>query len=389
MRNDIFVKESKRSAIASFHAMATLVEANRLESEGREIFHLEIGEPAVTTPEPVREAARRMLAGEGIGYTESLGQPALCAAISMHYQNFYGIEVPPERIAVTFGASGAFVIAFLALFDPGDRVALAAPGYPAYRNVLEALGVEVVTILGERESGFQPLARLLEPYANDLDGVVLASPANPTGSVMPRSDVEELVAFARERNIRIVADEIYHGIVYGEGLPTILSMESNAVVVNSFSKYFAMTGWRLGWFVFPPELAGAVERLSMNLFLCASSIAQTAACEVFNCYEELDSNVARYRANRDLLLRKLPEAGLSRIAIADGAFYLYADISDLAEDSAKFAQALLHETGVAVTPGIDFDTERGHRFIRLSYAGASETIAAAAERLGAWQPGNV
>lgn len=379
------VRPSARARIAPFRAMAVLAEANRREAEGREVFHLEVGEPDAPTPAPVREAARRLLAEGRTGYTEALGLPSLREAIAGHYRDFYGAEVPPERIAVTSGASGAFVLAFLALFEAGDRVALAVPGYPAYRNILEALGVEVVPVAGDPAGGGRMTVESLAPHADGLAGVVLASPANPTGSVVRRADLEELAAFARARGIRVVADEIYHGIVYGEGLPTAVSIDPDIVVVNSFSKYFAMTGWRLGWMVVPPGLRDAVERLAMSFFLCAPSVAQAAAGEVFGCYGELDANVARYRANRDLLLRELPRAGFGPFAPADGAFYLYAGIAELGGDSSALAGAMLRETGVAATPGIDFDPEGGAGFIRFSYAGAPETIAGAAERLLAWR----
>lgn len=379
------MRPSRRAGIAPFRAMAVLAEANRREAGGHEVFHLEVGEPDAWTPAPVREAARRLLAEGRTGYTEALGMPRLREAIAGHYRAFYGADVPPERIAVTAGASGAFVLAFLALFEHGDRVALAVPGYPAYRNVLEALGVEVVPVAGEPAGDPRTAVERLAPHAEGLAGVVLASPANPTGSVIPRAELEELAGFARARGIRIVADEIYHGIVYGEGLPTALAIDPDIVVVNSFSKYFAMTGWRLGWMVVPPGLGDAVERLAMSLFICPSSVAQAAACEVFDCYDELDANVARYRANRDLLLRELPRAGFGPFAPADGAFYVYAGVGELGDDSSALADAMLRETGVAATPGVDFDPERGAGFIRFSYAGAPETIRGAVERLLAWR----
>ncbi len=372
---------SRRSKIPPFHAMGILAEANRLASCGRDILHLEVGEPDARPPAPVREAAIAAISAGRTGYTEALGMPELRQAIASHYRSFYGVEVGPECVMVTTGASGAFMLAFLALFESGDRVALAAPGYPAYRSILTALEIEVVTIPGLHESAYQPVADLLRPVAEGLKGVILASPSNPTGSVLPEPELVGLAAFCRERGIRLVADEIYHGIVYGRTCPTVLGIHPEAAVVNSFSKYFAMTGWRLGWLAGPAELIRTAERLAMNFFLCAPTTAQAGACEVFGCYAELDAHVERYRANRNALLAGLSNSGFDRIAPADGAFYLYVDVSDFTDDSFAFAHRLLQQQGIAVAPGIDFDRERGHRFVRMSYAGAPETIRATVRRL--------
>ncbi len=377
---------STRSDVPKFHAMEVLAEANHLASLGRDILHLEVGEPGASPPAKVCKAASDAIHAGRTGYTEALGLPQLRRAIAGHYRRFYGLDVPPECVAVTTGASGAFTLAFLALFDPGDRVALASPGYPAYRAILTALGAEVVNVPGVRESGFQPVADLLQPVADDLQGVVLASPANPTGSIMSEIRLAELTAFCRDRGIRLVADEIYHGIVYEHACPSLAGLDDQAVIVNSFSKYFAMTGWRLGWIIAPPELIAAIERLAMNFFLCPPTAAQVAACEVFDCYEELDVHVERYRSNRDRLLAGLAQIGLTRVAAPDGAFYLYVDVSEVTDDSLAFARNLLHQQGIAVAPGIDFDPDRGHRYVRLSYAGAQETIAATVERLAGWTP---
>ncbi len=379
-------KLSARSGVPQFHAMGVLSEANRLASLGRDILHFEVGEPDARAPARVREAAMAALAAGQTGYTEALGLPELRRAIAGHYRRFYGLDVAPEQVVVTTGASGAFVLAFLALFNPGDRVALASPGYPAYRNILSALGIEVVSIPGVHESAYQPTVDLLEPVAAGLRGVILASPANPTGSVMPEPELRKLVAFCRDRGIRLVSDEIYHGIVYESSCPSVLGLDDQGVVVNSFSKYFAMTGWRLGWVVGPAELVAAAERLAMNFFLCAPAVAQVAAVEAFDCYAEFESHVVRYRDNRDGLLAGLLQSGFNRIAAADGAFYLYVDVSDFTDDSFDFAQKLLHQQGIAVAPGVDFDLDRGHRHIRMSYAGAPETIKAAVERLRTWTP---
>ncbi len=372
---------SGRSGVPQFHAMGVLAEANRLAARGHDILHLEVGEPDARPPARVRDAAVAAIAAGQTGYTEALGMPELRQAIVSHYRAFYGVDIGLEHVMVTTGASGAFVLAFLALFEAGDRVALAVPGYPAYRSILTALGVEVVTVPGVHESAYQPVVDLLEPVADGLQGVILASPSNPTGSVMPGPELTRLAGFCEERSIRLVADEIYHGIVYGSACPTVLGTGGNAVVVNSFSKYFAMTGWRLGWMAGPAELIRAAERLAMNFFLCAPTVAQVAACEVFGCYAELDAHVARYRANRDMLLAGLSRSGFDRIAAADGAFYLYVEVSECTDDSFEFARRLLRNEGIAVAPGIDFDPERGRRFVRMSYAGAPETIEATVRRL--------
>jgi len=377
---------SARSQVPQFHAMGVLAEANRLAALGRDIVHMEVGEPDARAPARVREAATAAIEAGRTGYTEALGLPELRRAIASHYRDFYGVEIETGRVIVTTGASGAFILVFLALFNPGDRVALASPGYPAYRSILTALGIDVVSVPGLHESAYQPVVDLLRPVADDLQGVVLASPANPTGSVMPEAELRRLVAFCRERNIRLVADEIYHGITYERACPTVLGIDDQSVVVNSFSKYFAMTGWRLGWVVGPAELIAAAERLAMNFFLCAPTVAQVGACEVFNCYAELDSHVERYRANRDSLLDGLSRSGFDRVAAADGAFYLYVDVSDFTDDSFEFARQLLHNQGIAVAPGVDFDRDRGHRFVRLSYAGAPETIQSTVDRLSTWTP---
>ncbi|MBF0305185.1 MAG: aminotransferase class I/II-fold pyridoxal phosphate-dependent enzyme, partial [Alphaproteobacteria bacterium] len=293
--------------------------------------------------------------------------------------------VDPARVVVTIGSSGAFVLAFLAAFEAGDRVALAAPGYPAYRNILQALGVEVVSLPVGPETRFQPSPAMIEALDAPLDGLILASPSNPTGSMLPPAEVAALARLCHAKGIRLVSDEIYHGITYGSSrAATAAGLSPSAIVVNSFSKYFSMTGWRLGWMVVPEDLLRPIECLAQNLFISPPTISQMAAIEVFACKDELDANVARYARNRDLLLDALPQAGFDRLAPADGAFYVYADVSAMTNDSAAFCRRILAETGVAITPGIDFDPQRGHQFVRFSFAGATHDMAEAARRLAAW-----
>ncbi|GBD42044.1 Aspartate aminotransferase [bacterium HR39] len=376
------LRPSRRSRIAPFVVMEVLEEANARAAQGVEVLHLELGEPGEGTPPSALEAARRALAEAPMGYTEALGLPALRQRIAQHYLERHGVEVEPRRIAVTVGASGAFVLGFLAAFDAGARVALAEPGYPAYRNILHALDVEVVRLDVGFAEGFQPTVAALE-RALPLDGLVLASPANPTGSMITPERLEELRAFCTERGIRIVSDEIYHGITFGPSART-LAGDPHAIVVNSFSKYFCMTGWRLGWMVIPEDLLVPVARLAQNLFISPPTVAQHAALGAFRDRALLDARVEAYRRNRDRLLAALREGGVERVAPPEGAFYLYADISDFGLDSPEFCRRLLDETGVAATPGVDFDPVQGHRYVRFSFAASEDVVAEACRRLVPW-----
>ncbi|MGB8841649.1 MAG: pyridoxal phosphate-dependent aminotransferase [Aliidongia sp.] len=379
------LKQSRRGRIPPFIVMDVLREANRLAAAGADIVHLEVGQPSTGAPSRVLEAAERLLHASPLGYTDALGIPALRARIAAHYGTCYGVTVDPARVAVTVGASGAFSLAFLAAFDAGDRVALAIPGYPAYRHILTALGLEPVELPAGPEDRFQPTIRLLETARGRIDGLIVASPSNPTGTMLSADALSELAAYCRGRGIRLISDEIYHGISYGGPAATALEVEPEAIVINSFSKYFSMTGWRLGWMVVPPDLIRPVECLAQNLLISPPSLAQHAAIEAFDCTAELDANVRRYAQNRALLLDRLPEAGFTDFAPPDGAFYLYADVSALTDDSLEFCRRMLHETGVAATPGLDFDGARGRRTVRFSFAGATEDMAKAAERLRAWR----
>ena len=374
---------ARRASIPPFIVMDVLRAANERAATGADVLHLEVGQPSTGAPQRVVEAARAALGRDVLGYTDALGIPPLRDAIAAHYRDRYGIPVDPRRIVVTTGSSGAFILSFRAAFDAGARVAVTAPGYPAYRNILSALGIEVVEVEVGPATRFQPTPTLLDK-AGHLDGLIVASPANPTGTMLSAADLRRLAEYCGRRDIRLVSDEIYHGITYAEPATTALALTDRAIIINSFSKYFSMTGWRLGWMVLPEELIRPVECLAQNLFISPPSLSQVAAVEVFACKDELEANVRRYAANRTVLLDALPKAGLDRFAPPDGAFYLYVDIGRATNDSADFCKRLLADTGVAVTPGIDFDPMRGQRTMRISFAGSTEAMTEAASRLGSW-----
>ena len=378
------LKLARRGEISPFIVMDVMRVAHERAAAGESVLHLEVGQPGTPAPKAVREAAKKALDKERLGYTDAIGIPPLRQRIVEHYRERYGVEVDAERVMVTPGSSGGFLLSFLAAFDPGDRVALAAPGYPCYRNILSAIGNEPVLLPVGPEERFQPTPEALDRVEGRLDGLIVASPSNPTGTMLDREAFARLIGYCEERGIRVISDEIYHGISYGMAPVSALELSAEAIVINSFSKYFSMTGWRLGWMVLPESLSRAVERLAQNLFISAPSLSQVAAIAAFDCEAELDGHVAVYARNRALLLRELPEAGFDRLAPADGAFYVYADVGRLTNDSQDFCRRMLAETNVAITPGIDFDPERGHRFVRFSFAGAEAEIAEAATRLKDW-----
>lgn len=378
------LKIARRGQIPPFIVMDVMRAANERAAAGDDVLHLEVGQPSTGAPRGVIAAAGEALARDRLGYTDALGLPALRQAIADHYPQRYGVALDPARVVVTTGSSGAFVLAFLAAFEPGDRVALAAPGYPAYRNILAALGLVPVELPAGPAERYQATLELVQA-GGGIEGLIVASPANPTGTMLRPEALAAMARHCEAAGIRLVSDEIYHGIDYGFPASTALRSSEQAIVVNSFSKYYSMTGWRIGWMVVPPALLRAVECLAQNLFISPPALAQHAAIAAFGCTEELDANVARYAANRALLLQELPKAGLDRFAPADGAFYLYADIAHLTNDSQDFCRRMLREIGVACTPGVDFDPARGHATLRISYAGATETMAEAARRLKAWR----
>ena len=379
------LKIAKRGTIPPFIVMDVVRDANAREAGGGDVLHLEVGQPCTDAPAAVMEAAREALGQDLLGYTDSFGIKDLRRRIAGHYSDTYGVKVDPGRVMVTTGSSGAFVMTFIAAFEAGDKVALASPGYPGYRNILLALDVEPVDLPVGPDSNFQPTPKILAAAPGRLDGLIIGSPSNPTGTMITRDRLEALVAYCGEEGIRLISDEIYHGITYGEAAETALAFTNDAVVINSFSKYFSMTGWRLGWMIFPEQLSRSLECLGQNLYISPPTLAQVAAVTVFDCKDELDANVARYARNRELLLSELPKAGFDKLAPADGAFYIYADVSRLTNDSLGFCRRMLSETGVAATPGIDFDPERGNHTVRFSFAGRTEDMAEAARRLIGWK----
>lgn len=378
------LKIANRGSVPAFLAMEVLRIAAERDAAGEGVLHMEVGQPSTGAPRKVIEAAQHALETERLGYAEALGVPALRAAIAGWYRSRYGISVPERRVAVTTGTSGAFLLAFLAAFDPGDRIVMASPGYPAYRNMLKAFGVVPVEIPCGRETRWQPTVAMLEALPEKPDGLLVASPANPTGTILDPDSMTGLADWCRANGVRLISDEIYHGITYGQTVTTALSCTDEAIVVNGFSKYFSMTGWRLGWMILPEDMVRPIECLAQNLFISAPSLSQHAAVAAFDCVEELDGHVARYARNREILLNELPRAGFTDLTPADGGFFIYADISELTSDSQAFCAAMLDETGVATTPGLDFDPVRGNRSVRFSFAGSTETMIEATRRLKAW-----
>ena len=379
------LKVAKRGLVPPFIVMDVMQAAAEREASGAQVLHMEVGQPGTPAPKGVLDAARRALDADRVGYTVALGVPSLRQRIGEHYKEAYGLDLDPDRIAVTTGSSSGFLLAFLAAFDVGDRVALAAPGYPAYRNILQALGLEPVLLPTTAADRYQPSPAALEAVEGRLDGLIVASPSNPTGTMLARPQLKALVEACRTNGIRLISDEIYHGISYGDRAISILELCQDAIVINSFSKYYSMTGWRLGWMVLPEDLRRPVECLAQNFYISPPTLSQLAAEAAFDCGEELDGHVARYARNRTRLLEGLPRAGFTDLAPADGAFYLYADVSRLTNDSQAFCRRLLHDLGIAITPGVDFDPERGNRFVRFSFAGPEAVIEAAVHKLTAWR----
>jgi aspartate/methionine/tyrosine aminotransferase len=380
------LRASQRSAVPSFIVMDVMEAAAAREALGHSVIHMEVGQPGTAAPRTALEAAKRALDCDTLGYTVALGLPALRTRIAGHYRERYGLDVSPERIVVTTGSSAGFVLAFLALFDPGAKVALPSPGYPCYRHILTALGQLPVLLPTDAASRWMPTAQQIDATAQDgLAGLVIASPANPTGTMLETGRLAEIVAACQRRNIALVSDEIYHGLAYELPEETALAQGGEAIVVNSFSKYFSMTGWRVGWLVVPQSLVRPIERLAQNLYISPPAIAQVAALGAFDGTDELAANKAVYAENRALLLRELPKAGLARIVPADGAFYLYVDVSEFSSDSVAFTKEMLGEIGIAATPGVDFDAARGLRYVRFCYAGTTRDMAEAARRLQGWK----
>ena len=380
------LKPSARSDVPPFMVMDVMAAAARIEAAGGQVIHMEVGQPAAPAPRTAIEAAKAALEKADIGYTQALGIPALRARISRHYAEAHGVTVEPDRIVVTTGSSAGFILAFLSLFEPGDRVAVACPGYPPYRHILTALGCEPVLIPISKATGWSITVEALLALhrRRPLKGVLVASPANPTGTMMRPDALAELIAAAEGEGIRFISDEIYHGLDYAFPAATAAKLSDDAVIINSFSKYFCMTGWRIGWMVAAEALVRPIERLQQNLAISVPTLSQAAAAAAFDGRDEMEAVKHGYEENRRILVEGLPKAGLTRFLPVDGAFYLYADVSHFTDDSLDFARRMLEEARVAATPGIDFDPVDGKHFVRFCYAGSAADMREAVARIGRW-----
>ena len=385
------LKKTSTNDVPAFLAMAVMNETAKVEAAGADVVHLEVGQPSTPPPPAVNAALSQALAQTAThGYSVAFGERPLRRRIADHYQDFYGVTADVERIAVTPGSSLGFALAFLAAFDRGNRIAIATPGYPAYRNLMHALGLQPVAMPARAAQNWIPDLEALGSDGAPLpDGILLASPANPTGVVMSDDEVRSVCEWCHRNGVRLIMDEIYHGLTFGARPATALAYSDSVIVVNSFSKFFCMTGWRVGWAIFPADLVETVERLAQNMYIGPPRPMQAGALAAFDDYELLNKHVVRYRENRDILIGSLPPEFLGDIAPSDGAFYLYADISGLGmkkTDSVALAEAMLHEAHVACTPGVDFDPQQGHLHMRLSFAGSTEAMREASRRLNDWLP---
>ncbi|WP_299774493.1 aminotransferase class I/II-fold pyridoxal phosphate-dependent enzyme [uncultured Tateyamaria sp.] len=379
------MRTSRRSDVDPFIVMDVMEAARAAEAAGRHVIHMEVGQPGTGAPQAAIRALEAAMNDGPLGYTVALGLPALRARIARLYGDWYDIDLNPDRVIVTSGASGGFILAFNALFDSGDRVGIGAPGYPSYRQILTGLGLTPVDLPTVAANRYQPVP---DDFAShDLRGLLVASPANPTGTMLDRAAMARLVGATQEAGASFISDEIYHGIEYEAKAISALNVSDDVYVINSFSKYFSMTGWRAGWMVVPEDHMRVVERLAQNMFICPPHASQVAALAAMDATDELQANLDVYRTNRALMLEGLPKAGFMRIAPPDGAFYVYADVSDLTDDSRAFAARILDEAGVAVTPGLDFDPVRGHQTLRFSYARTTDDIAEGLRRLKTFMDG--
>ena len=378
------MKISRRGAVAPFRILEAFNEAMQRQRDGHDMIHLTLGQPGCEAPLPVRQAAAKALLEQPLGYTESPGWLPLRQRIVQFYAERYGVELPLERVFITVGSSSAFFMSVIAAFDSGDRVAILQPCYPAYPNMLRALDVEPVFLRGSRENNFQPTVEMLEALARKPDGLIIASPSNPSGTVMRAGEVERLARYCDEQGIRLISDEIYHGVTYGAKPQSVAAISSRSIVVNSFSKYFLLPGWRLGWTVMAEDLVPSFNALSQNFFISPSAIAQYAALETFNQQPLLNAEVAKYRINRDIMLEALPRAGFTDLAEAEGAFYIYADVRKLTNDSEAFCRRMVVETGVVAVSGLDFDAQEGRSYVRFSFSGDTAVIVDAMARLERW-----
>ena len=373
------MKSSQRSKIDPFIVMDIMERAHLVEQKGKTVVHMEVGQPGTSAPNAAKDFLKASMEYNPMGYTLALGLPDLRKKIAELYGEWYGVDIDWNRIIITSGSSAGFILAFTALFDKLDKVGLANPGYPSYRQILKSLGLCPVDIQTAPENRYQPVSSDLN--GRDLAGLLVASPANPTGTMLSKEALSDLMKTCQSMNAAFISDEIYHGIEYEKKAVTALEISDMCYVINSFSKFFSMTGWRIGWMVVPEDHVRRVERLAQNMFICAPHVSQIAALAALDCPQELDANLEVYRENRDLMLSGLPAAGFDTIAPPDGAFYIYADVSKMTDDSLQFARDILNEAGVAVTPGLDFDPSRGAKTLRFSYARSTEDIKEGLERL--------
>ena len=373
------MKNSARGAVDPFIVMDVMEAASKIEKAGHDVIHLEVGQPGTSAPILAKESVIDSLSASTLGYTVALGIPELRKKIAELYWHWYKVKVDPQRIIVTPGSSGAFLLAFTGLFDVGDSVGIGSPGYPSYRQILKALSLNTVTIKALSDNKFQPVPT--DVINNKLDGLLVASPANPTGSMLNRDELEKLMAACKKKETAFISDEIYHGIEYETRAVSALEVSDDCFVINSFSKYFSMTGWRLGWIVVPNKHIRQFERLAQNMFICAPHISQIAALGALDAHHELNQNLQTYKTNRAMLAEQLPNLGLAKFAPPDGAFYFYVDVSEYTDNSVNFANEILEEVNVAVTPGIDFDPDRGLKTIRLSYACSTPDLKEGLKRL--------
>ena len=373
------MKNSARGSVDPFIVMDVMEAASKKEKSGYEVIHLEVGQPGTSAPKMAAESVKNKISKSTMGYTVALGIPELREKIADLYLRWYNVQVEPERIIVTPGSSGAFILTFTGLFDVGDTVGVGSPGYPSYRQILKALSLNTNTIKTFNNNKFQPV--VADIINNSLDGLLVASPANPTGSMLNKNDLEKLITACKTKQTVFISDEIYHGIEYESRAVSALEVSEDCIVINSFSKYFSMTGWRLGWIVVPKNHIRQFERLAQNMFICAPHISQIAALGALDASDELNLNLKTYEANRTILIEELPKLGLKNFAPPDGAFYFYIDVSEYTNDSVNFAKSVLDEVHVAITPGIDFDPERGLKTIRLSYACSTSDLKEGLKRL--------
>ena len=372
------MRVSQRGDVAPFQVMEVMEAASRAEAAGKHIIHMEVGQPGTPAPKLAREAVAKAMETGPLGYTNALGLPALRKKIAALYDDWYGVSLNPDRVIVTTGSSTGFTLAFTSLFDTGARVGIGAPGYPSYKAIIQALGLETVMFQCAPENRYQPVP---DDLPDDLDGLLVASPTNPAGTMLDKPALSALMEACAARGASFISDEIYHGIEYERKAVTALEVSDDAYIINSFSKYFSMTGWRIGWMVVPEDHIRQVERLAQNFFICAPHVSQVAALAAIDAKDELEANVEVYRKNRELMKEGLPKCGFTKTAPPDGAFYFYVDVSDYTDDSAKFATQILNEAGVAVTPGVDFDPVRGVQMIRLSYCRSTADVEEGLARL--------